>query len=270
MPGPRQDHLGVEHQSAHSEFTTASIKFKTSRTVLQNLFPPNSNSYRFKSPGTLAYASFSCTRLNKMDWLGGGGYNFLGLFIHGVEYVKKNGDVLNGTYMPILFENLTDPIVSGREELGMPKLYSTIDIQQQESSYHINAGWQGAHWGAFDLSNLEEYDPGLKNASVSGEDDDGILTYRYMPAVGYKTRGKADVEYPCFVPYAEDNLRPKAERSFKTKNASFKIDSLDWKQLPTLHHIIQRLGELPVLEIIEGKVVIGTGVADVRAAQRIE
>jgi len=38
-PGPRQDALGNPHPSAHQTFTTASIKFKTTRTFPQNLFP---------------------------------------------------------------------------------------------------------------------------------------------------------------------------------------------------------------------------------------
>lgn len=121
MPGPRQTVFGKSRESTESTFTTgkhhlinslpfqffetkhsliilaASIKFKTSRTLLQNLFPPNSTSYRFKSPGTVAYASFSQTTLNKMDWLGGSGYKHIGLYIHGVEYVKKNGDIISGT-----------------------------------------------------------------------------------------------------------------------------------------------------------------------------
>jgi hypothetical protein len=45
----------------------------------------------------VAYASFSQTTLNKMEWLGGSGYKHIGLYIHGVEYVKKNGDVISGT-----------------------------------------------------------------------------------------------------------------------------------------------------------------------------
>ena len=87
----------ISRQSIHLSCFQASIKFKTSRTLLQNLFPPNSTSYRFKSPGTVAYASFSQTTLNKMDWLGGSGYKHIGLYIHGVEYVKKNGDIISGT-----------------------------------------------------------------------------------------------------------------------------------------------------------------------------
>ena len=113
-----------------------------------------------------------------MEWLGGSGYNHIGLYLHGVEYVKKNGEVLSGTYMPILFESLTDPIVSGREELGMPKLYSGIDVYAREKSLRIQTGWQGANWGNFVLEGLEDVDPKGEAGTVSGEADDGIFTYR--------------------------------------------------------------------------------------------
>jgi len=205
-----------------------------------------------------------------MEWLGGSGYNHLGLYIHGVEYVKKNGDVVSGTYMPLLFESLTDPIVSGREELGMPKLYSSIDIHKREKSYRINTGWEGAIWGNFVWDGLKEADPLTESGSISGEDDDGILVYRYIPTVGWKNRGKAEAEYPVFVPYKEDSLKPQTQRVWKADKPKFKLDALDVDALPTLHHIIERLAELPVYEIVSGKIVEGVGVPDVRAAQRLE
>ncbi|KAH8760909.1 FAD binding domain protein [Hyaloscypha finlandica] len=270
MPGPRQTHFGHPRQAEDSTFTTASIKFKTSRTMLQNLFPHTSSSYRFKSPGTFAYASFSQTTLGKMEWLGGSGYNHLGLYIHGVEYVKKDGSVISGTYMPLLFESLTDPIVSGREELGMPKLYSSLDIHRRASSYRINAGWEGAIWGNFVLSDLVESSQSNESGKISGEDDDGILVYRYIPKVGRESKGEAEAEYPVFVPYAEDFPTPRPKRVFKANKASFKIDPLDTDALPSLHHIISRLAELPVYEVVSGKVVEGVGVPDVAAAKRIE
>jgi hypothetical protein len=33
---------------------------------------------------------------------------------------------MKGIYMSIPFENLADPIISGKEELSMPKLYTAI------------------------------------------------------------------------------------------------------------------------------------------------
>jgi 2-polyprenyl-6-methoxyphenol hydroxylase-like FAD-dependent oxidoreductase len=271
MPGPRQSHAGVMRNALESTFTTASIKFKTSRTVLQNLFPPGNKNYRFKSPGTVAYASFSQTTLNKMEWLGNSGYNHLGLYIHGVEYTKSNDEVVSGTYMPILFESLTDPIVSGREELGMPKLYSAIDVYRGAESYRINTSWQGSQWGNFRLEGLKAVtDMSNVTGKISGEDDDGILVYRYVPRVGRENKGLAAEEYPVFVPYKEDMPQPVMQRVWQASRATFKIDPLDWDCLPTLHHVISRLAEIPVYEILNAKVVEGVGVPDVGAARRIE
>lgn len=274
MPGPRQNHQGESRNSVHSTFTTASIKFKTSRTVLQNLFPPGNKKYRFKSPGTVAYCSFSQTTLDGMEWLGGSGYKHFGLYIHGVEYVKSDGEVVSGTYMPILFESLADPIVSGREELGMPKLYTSIDVYRGGTeSYRINTGWQGSMWGNFVLEGLRPVDggdPSTMTGKISGEDDDGILVYRYMPKVGRENKGQSAEENAVFVPYKEDMPQPQPKRVWRASKASFKIDAMNWNALPTLHHVIERLQDIPVYEIVGAKVVEGQGVPDVGAARRIE
>lgn len=273
MPGPRQDFYGRDraHPSLTSTFTTASIKFKTSRTLLQNLFP--NSSYSFISPSTIAYASFSQTTLDRMDWLGGGGYRHLGLYIHGVQYTKKDGSVVKGTYMPILFESLADPIVSGREELGMPKLYSAIDIHQRSKSLHIRTSWQGAVWGTFRLEELQdEDDPSAESGTIGGTADDGILVYRYIPKVGREEKGVAEAEYPVFVPHAaESKVVPSRVKRVRTaKKAVIDIDGMGWDSLPTLHHVVGRLGEIPIDEIVQAKVVEGEGVPDVSSAVRIE
>ncbi|KAF2158261.1 FAD binding domain protein [Myriangium duriaei CBS 260.36] len=271
MPGPRQSHLGIPRDAVESTFTSASIKFKTSRTVLQNLFPPGVSNYRFTSPGTVAHCSFSCTTLNKMEWLGGSGYSHIGLYIHGVEYQKADGKVIRGTYMPILFESLTDPIVSGREELGMPKLYTAIDIYRGTESYRIKTGWQGSQWGNFQLHGLKySSDPATATGKVSGEDDDGILVHRYVPKVGRSFKGEAEAQYSVFVPFAEDMPQPVTKRVWKADTATIDIDALGWDALPTLHHIISRLKEIPIFEVVSAKVVEGDGVPDVGAARRVE
>jgi hypothetical protein len=272
MPGPRQDFMGNDRalKSLESTFQTASIKFKTSRTLLKNLFP--SDRYSFIGPGSVARASFSQTTLNGMDWLGGGGYRHIGLYIHGVQYKKENGEVSKGTYMPILFESLADPIVSGREELGMPKLYTAIDIHERNDSYRYQTSWQGAVWGHFELEDLEDEDPAADKGTIGGEDDEGILVYRYIPKVGRATKGEAEAEYPVFVPHAQESkvVPSKVTRLRRTKNAKIEINALGWDALPTLNHVVSRLGEIPIDEIIDAKITEGRGVPDVSSAQRIE
>ncbi|KAL3462042.1 hypothetical protein BJX64DRAFT_277459 [Aspergillus heterothallicus] len=270
MPGPRQNHLGVPRDGTKSTFTTASIKFKTSRTVLQNLFPPGRRGWRFTKPDTVAYASFSQTTLGKMEWLGGSGYKHIGLYVHGVEYEKEDGSVVQGTYLPILFESLTDPIVSGREELGMPKLYTSVDVYRRANSYRIRTGWEGALWGNFLLEDLVEVDPSTTTGALSGEADAGILGYKYLPKSGRANKNVAAEEYPIFDPFAKAVPTPKPQKVYTTKRASFQIDPLNWEQLPTLHHIISRLAEVPVYEVVGAKLVEGTGVPDVSGAGPIE
>lgn len=272
MPGPRQDFYGQDRavKSLRSTFKTASIRFKTSRTLLQGLLP--NESYSFSSPGTIAYANFSHTTLNGMDWLSGGGYRHLGLYIEDVQYKKANGEVVKGTYMPILFENLADPIISGREELGMPKLYTAIDAHERRDSYHLQTSWQGAVWGHFHLESLKDVDLEIDPGVIGAEPSDGILVHRYIPKVGRDHKGQAEAEYPVFVPLAaESKLVPsKVLRVRKTTKASFAIDALGWESLPTLQHIISRLAEIPVDQIIGAKLVEGEGVPDVSSAMRLE
>ncbi|KIW68488.1 hypothetical protein PV04_04430 [Phialophora macrospora] len=268
MPGPRQRFDGSARDGRGSLSTTASIKFKTSRTMLQNLLPPGLKNFTFSSPGTIAYASLATTTLDKMEWLGGAGYHLSGLFIHGLQYTKKDGTVIKGSYLPILFESLTDPIVSGREELGMPKLFSSIDVDRRDSSYHITLSWRGAVWGRYQLSGLKEVD--AAGSSVSGEPDDATFTYRYVPAVGPALKGQTVDEFLAFVPSAEEQPVPKVLRSFTATNASFTLDGHDWNALPTLHHIISRLAELPNYGIVSAKVTESMGVPDLASCRRIE
>ncbi|KAF2217016.1 hypothetical protein CERZMDRAFT_108873 [Cercospora zeae-maydis SCOH1-5] len=266
-PGPRQALYTNQPQPArHSTFTTASIKFKTSRTILQNLFP--TSSFTFKDPGSIAYASFSQTTLDRMEWLGGSGYRHFGLYIHGVRYTKQDGTTIDGTYLPLLFENLTDPIISGRDELGFPKIYCAIDVRRRQDSYHVRTSWQDAMFGRFNLDELESSDPNTM-AKPDGTDY-GTITYKYIPAVGEP--GKADAAYAVVVPQAEmaKQMPSTVTGIWESKRPSFEFDDLSPTDLPTLHHIISTLKRIPIYEYVRGKVVEGLGVPDVSSARRIE
>lgn len=215
-----------------------------------------------------------------MEWLGGHGYSFWALWIHGVQYTKKDGSVIRGSYLPVMFENLTDPILSGREELGMPKLFSDIDIQRSENSYSVTTSWRGAQWGSFQLLDLKEVSttaeaPPQTPTPFSIPDpanDAAQFTYRYMPTVGSQPDNHAHPaeEYFACVHIPEEKPVPKVQRSFESSSASIKLEGLDWKKLPTLHHVIQRLVEVPVYEVVGVKVTESVGVPDLASCRRIE
>jgi hypothetical protein len=83
-------------------------------------------------------------------------------------------------------------------------------------------------------------------------------------------KNKAAEEYAAFDPFSEAVPTPNPRKVWTSSKASFQIDPLDWEQLPTLHHVISRLAELPVYEIVSARVVEGDGVPDVSGMRPIE
>jgi hypothetical protein len=246
--------------------TVATIRFKTSRTYLQNLFP--NSSFSFTSPGTVAQASIVCCSLRNMKWLGDTGYDHCGLYIHGVKYTKKDGEVLNGTFLPILFESLSDPIITGREELGAPKWGCNIDISTCGDSRSVRMSWRDTNFAEFEWSGLDSSE--AHTSIAKPEPDNGLFMYRYVAAVGEP--GKADAEYAVFDEYEKKETcsTEGANRSQKAKSASIKFSPGDWNTLPTLHHIAQGLADVPIHEMLEATVTEVSSVGDVRGARRIE
>lgn len=280
MPGPRQDFQGRPRNGSNATFSTASIEFKTSRTVLQNLFP--TDRLQFAAPDTVVYATFAATQLGNLEWLGGRGYSHFGLYIHGVQYTKESGKTVTGTYLPVLLEDLADPILSGRDELGFPKLYAELGVNCDDAQqYTLSAGWMKSKFCAMTLQGLKE-ESSTTNGDVAAAElsppfpkDEGLLFYKYVPATGSNgnmLHGPADVEYTAFLPSAEDarNVERKVLRSSTASSAAIRFDALGWKALPTLHHIVERLAEIPVFEVVEAKLVEGTGVSDVSCVRRAE
>jgi hypothetical protein len=120
------------------------------------------------------------------------------------------------------------------------------------------------------LEGLSEVGVDGVKGTIGGEDDEGIFAYKYIPKVG--ERGKADVEHATFVPHAEESkvVPSTVQKVWIAEKGGFSFNALDWDALPTLHHVISRLAEIPVYEVVGAKVVEGLGVPDVSSARRID
>jgi hypothetical protein len=285
-PGPRRP-LGLQpshttiqslRQTNPETHQTLSVRFKSSRTYLENLLPPG---FAFTSPGTLAHASIKCTTLSHMTWLAGGGYNHCGLYIHGVHYTKTDGSKIFGTYLAVLFENSTDPIITGRDELGMPKLFCDVDVSVQGENASVTLASRGTTFGKLNISGLAATPQPTPSPPAPAQrmpgpppppPEQGTFWQRYIPAVGEP--GKTDADYAVFNPNPEPEPPVEGEAAATTTlssaNATVAFEAGDWQTLPTLHHVAKGLAEMPVYGVEEAGLVTGRGVGDVGGARRIE
>ena len=289
MPGPRQDFKGGPYLPSSSDLpssVTATIKFKTSATLLRTLFP--NSSYKFAKLDTVAHASFSVQTLKNLPWLAGGSYDSLALYFHDVEYTTRSGESLHGSFCPVMFENLADSILSGREELGLPKLFSDMGISttgDKGSSSEARITWRGAEWAKFQWEDLEEQsqsatavvngenDAGGDQLSHSLADDQGLFVHKRVPVSDMTDRKthRADAEYDVLLPSFFRTMEGSNKTRVRTaRHAEFKIQDLGFQRLPTIHHVIERLAEIPVFEVIEATIVEADGVKDLSDARRLD
>lgn len=282
MPGPRQDTNGSPYPNRNASTTTATIKFKTSATLLKNMFP--SSAYSFSNLDTVATASLQLQILKDLDWLGGGGYELLGFNIHDVQYKQTNGQTAQGTYCPVMFENLTDPILSGREELGFPKLFSDITVTStSEADLEARLSWRGAEWavlrwqalssspnpqtnGTTTTESNEVNGVSTKDTTEDGASSGNLLVHKFIPSSdsaqrlkSTKSREAADADYTVLFPPSKAQ-ETELQSSQTAEHASFSIQDLGTKKLPTIGHIINRLAEVPVFEVLEATITKEKGI----------
>ncbi|KAI1409829.1 hypothetical protein F5Y13DRAFT_169017 [Hypoxylon sp. FL1857] len=268
FPGPRQSFDGRRRDGSSSTSKEAFITFKTPNSALTSLLPPGFSFQEAPASGQDAYVTVAPKTLDNLEWLGFRGYNLFSFYIHGVQYVTPKGVIHQGTFLPVLWEDLADPIISGREELGYPKLFADISISETQGSYHMSASWKGSCFADFDLEYLRETEGSAAPlAPAEAGIDNGLLLYRYMPTTGKP--GVAEVDYAVFVPYSEErkNQQVSTVRRFVGSTGKVEWYPLDWQRLPTLHHIVKRLAEIPITSIVACGLTEKVGGSDLSSAR---
>ncbi len=176
----------------------------------------------------------------EIDWLAGGYYNLLGVDVPCVYNGKE--EHMEGKFCLVLWENLTDPILTGREWQGIPKIYAEIED-------HIKTGneWRTcAHYRGHKIVDItiketrpmthEEIEQRRK---LPGKDWFG---WKYIPKTG---EGDAELSYPT--------LYPQGDSTWEAYWGEGKVEwnHLTWEQNPTQFHIVNALADLPIIEYRE-------------------
>lgn len=177
------------------------------------------------------------------SWLAGGGYNMFDVKIPVVYASKTEGDV-HGTLLMARWESLSDPITTGREELGHNKLFCDIpEVSDFNGRHHTSMSWRG-----FPFAKLWAEDLVEQEAPKGNPDNRGLLSWKYIPATprpGKKWGEEADANYAT--------LTPPSWSGVKTTRYLAGTGGVEWarptfEQLPTQYTIVNGFASFPILE----------------------
>ncbi|RSL76095.1 hypothetical protein CEP51_010280 [Fusarium floridanum] len=260
--GPSYELRSHDSSDSRQTFTTATMRFKTSRTYLESLLP--TESYTFVADDTVCEASFAITTRKNVLCLGGADYSRFGLYIHGVQYKRDDGSTVQGSFVPVLLENSADMVISTREEQGMPALFCNIEVVSTQQTYQMKASWRGV---AFTDLTLEELEEDLRSADNAEDDVSGriLLSHNFRPKIGVPE----EPGETCAVMGSIGDASCSVTQRWRIKKGSIKLQGHSWESLPTLHHVAAGLADMAMYGIVSAEVVSGTGVPDRRQYRRI-
>ena len=244
---------------------------------------------------------FEVMELRNLPWLAGRGYNTWGIYIANTVCTRTK-QPYTGSYMAVLFESFTDPITTGREELGFSKLWAEMPDGTIDGTTRVHtANWFGAEFMRLELPNLVEVDvehaPALhprkwthrKHALCLSADNrltkmtahpsvpptaatqHGILHHRYVPTVGQP--GRHDASYTTYCPAPAGKPLVINYQTIKPEDFSkvkLDITPASWDKLPTLWNVVDGLAGIPRGEVLEVAVQTFQGASDLIANQKVE
>ena len=253
--GPRQGPDGQGFSGADStKDTVIQATFEAEAKQLEQFLPPGF-SLREPSLVTLSFAYAT-----DIAWLAGRGYSTFGVSIP-TRYSGQN-DQVDGDLLLVFWENMADPIITGREDLGFAKLYCEIPNPQFIGDKVIcRASWDGCQFASLELSGLKSIAPEELPASQAS---DGTLHYKYIPKTGCP--GEADAAYPVLTP--ADDPYTSVEKATIAKTATCHFRTSTWEELPTLVNIVNAFSELKLGACVEASVLNTRGGKDL-SDQRI-
>lgn len=233
MPGPREWPEGRDFDFRTTpRMTMLGVRMLTNPDQLTAMLPE-----RFELRGA-PVVTVELNYMTEIGWLAGRGYNLCDVKFE-VTYHAKSGPV-NGTLVLVRWENLCDPILSGREELGHNKLYCEIpEPRFVDERRSVRLSWLDTPFMDLSVTGLTPI-PGVTHPKVD-PDHHGMLSYKYIPRTG--NWGEADVEYVTLSP--PDEMRKNMTISnFEVGTGEFAFRHCTWDELPTLYRIVNAFAEL--------------------------
>ena len=217
-------------RTVYGDMTGISIEYETDPEALLEYIPED-----FELLKPLVNVGYANCR--DVDWMAGGEYRLIQVTAP-VEF-RGNNEGLKGFYALVIWEDKACPILGGREEDGMPKLFADIPCER-----HVGDHWfTGASYESHTFLKLDfwrQNQLGEKDTAAINENPKiNFFGWRYLPNLG---RGGATLSHLTFYPQ-ENHVK-----QVWTGEGKIEWTCLSQEQHPLQWHIIHALAKLPVVK----------------------
>ncbi|MQG04536.1 MAG: hypothetical protein FI674_02150 [SAR202 cluster bacterium] len=254
--GPRQGPDGRKFECKDNpKVKSISVNFLTNPDQLQSFLPPNFSLYN--DPVVTVTASY----IKEIEWLAGRGYNTLGVSFP----VEFNGekDKARGNFLLVLWENLTDPILTGREELGFSKIYCKLpEPKVYKDKISCTASWMDFNFMNLEVNKISSGDPRSNKRSPEDEYLKGMLHYKYIPRTGGfpGSWGEKDISYAVLTPEETPN---KVTKSISYGQGEVNFIKARWEDMPTQYTIVNAFADLEKIKYLDATITETVGMKDI-------
>lgn len=235
---------------------TLSVSFLTRREQLGQLLPEGF------TVGAEPVVTVAASYMRQIEWLAGRGYNILGVSFPALFQGRR--DRAAGEFLAVLWENMCDPILTGRDELGYAKIWAEIpEPRSLGGKIECSASWDGFRFLTMEVGDLVAAPP--PDAAADDGALRGTLHYKYIPRTG--DWGRADAAYAVLTPAAVPNC---VVEEYAVGAGSVQFRRARWEDMPTQSSIVNALADLEILEYRGARRVRSTGGKDLRDQRILE
>lgn len=225
----------------YGKSTSLSVTFLSDAALIERLLPESFH------VGSEPLVTVSYVVNEDVDWLAGRGYNLVGVDVAAVFDGEVDRGV-HGSYCVVMWENMTEPIIGGRDHSGVPKVFGDIpDLQRKEGA----CSGRLSHFGhpILDIS---------ATALAAGSADDRAVlerarrdgTWMCYKCIPRLENDGADVAYATVYPSSGRC------KSVWSGQGALRLYPSSFKQNPTQHEVINLLAKLPIHEIRGASLVV--------------
>jgi len=177
-----------------------------------------------------------------LEFMAGGAYRIATVQV--AARFDSEHEHVEGDYILVMFEDKTIPIIGGREDLGVPKLYADISPVKRLSNKHLRC--EASIWGhllfGMDLEPTNKQNAIVRLAASNQINKRPWLAYKYIPSID----GPPDADYPTIT---KNDV--KIEQLWLGKSGKVFFGDSGVEDIASLKHIVDALKTLKVNQVIQ-------------------